>query len=198
MAKDEDTLFVLTAAYGDVDAALADYEAVKRLYREVKTSHDFDAAVVAKDDGGKVHVVRKHEQPTRHGAAVGLGWGLAAGVVAVLFPPVGIGIATAGGAGAAIGAVAGHVSGGLSRADLKELGDGLDAGTAGLVVVYATNMADHVAATIKAADRLVAKETDMAADRLAEELRAAEREPAALPEQRTPAAEETAAPTRTS
>lgn len=194
MAKDEDTLFVLTAAYGDVDAALADYEAVKRLYREVRTSHDFDAAVVAKDDGGKVHVVRKHEQPTRHGAAVGLGWGLAAGVVAVLFPPVGIGIATAGGAGAAIGAVAGHVTGGLSRADLKELGDGLDAGTAGLVVVYATNMADHVAATIKAADRLVAKATDMAADRLADELRAAEREPAALlPEQRRPAMEETAA-----
>jgi uncharacterized membrane protein len=192
MAKDEDTLFVLTAAYDDVDAAVADYEAVKLLYHEVRTSHDFDAAVVAKDPGGKVRIVRRHEQPTRHGAAVGLGWGLAAGVVAVLFPPIGIGIATAGGAGAAIGAVAGHVTGGLSRGDLKELGEGLDSGTAGLVVVYATNMADHVAATIKAANRMVAKATDMAADRLADELREADHGSAALPDQRPAAAEERA------
>ena len=49
MAKQEkDTLYVIAAAYDDVDDALADYEAVKRLYREVRTSHDFDAAVVAR------------------------------------------------------------------------------------------------------------------------------------------------------
>ena len=70
-----DTLYVIAAAYDDVDAAVADYEAVKALYHEVKTSHDFDAAVIAKDDEGKVSIVKKHEQPTRHGAAVGLGWG---------------------------------------------------------------------------------------------------------------------------
>lgn len=189
MAKDEDTLFVLAAAYADVDAAVADYEAVKRLYREVRTSHDFDAAVVAKDAGGSVRIVKKHEQPTRHGAAVGLAWGLAAGVVAVLFPTIGIGIATAGGAGAAIGGIAGHVSGGLSRGDLKDLGEHLDTGTAGLVVVYAYSMGEQVAAMITAADRMVAKATAMAADRLADELRAADERPV-IPEQ----AEETAAP----
>ena len=98
MAKQEkDTLYVIAAAYDDVDAAVADYEAVKGLYREVRTSHDFDAAVIAKDEDGKVQIVKKHEQPTRHGAAVGLGWGLAVGVTAALFPPVGIGIAAAGG-----------------------------------------------------------------------------------------------------
>src|SRR6478752_7029812 len=107
MAKQEkDTLFVIAAAYDDVDSAVADYEAVKALYREVKSSHDFDASVIEKDQDGKVHIVKKHEQPTRHGAAVGLGWGLAAGVAAALFPPVGIvGALAAGGAGgAAIGA----------------------------------------------------------------------------------------------
>jgi uncharacterized membrane protein len=113
--QDKDTLYVIAAAYDDVDLAVADYEAVKELYRAVKTSHDFDAAVIAKDEDGRVRIVKKHEQPTRHGAAVGLGWGLAAGVVAALFPPVGIGIAAAGGAGAAIGGVAGHASGGMSR-----------------------------------------------------------------------------------
>jgi uncharacterized membrane protein len=176
MAKQEkDTLYVIAAAYDDADAAVADYEAVKALYREVKTSHDFDAAVVAKDEEGNVRIVKKHEQPTRHGAAVGLGWGLAIGVTAALFPPVGIGLATAGAGGAAIGAVAGHASGGMSRADLKELGETLDAGQAGLVVVYETNLADQVAANIKAANRLVSKATDMAADELAAQMKAAEK-----------------------
>ena len=175
MSKQEkDTLYVIAAAYDDVDAAVADYEAVKALYHEVKTSHDFDAAVIAKDDEGKVSIVKKHEQPTRHGAAVGLGWGLAAGVAAALFPPVGIGIAGATAGGAAIGAVVGHATGGMSRADLKELGETLDAGQAGLIVVYETNLADQVAANIKAASRMVTKMTDVAADELAEEIRASQ------------------------
>src|SRR3954463_8920350 len=99
----KDTLYVIAAAYDDVDSAVADYEAVKSLYRAVKSSHDFDASVIAKDEAGKVRIVKKHEQPTRHGAAVGLGWGLAVGVAAVLFPPIGIGITAAGATGAAIG-----------------------------------------------------------------------------------------------
>jgi uncharacterized membrane protein len=173
MAKN-DVLYVLAAAYDDTDAAVEDYEAVKALYREVRSSHDFDAAVIAKDESGKVHIVKKHEQPTRHGAAVGLGWGLAAGVAAVLFPPVGIGIVGAGAGGATIGAVTGHVSGGMSRGDLKDLGEALDAGQAGLIVVYETNLADQIAATIKAANRVLAKEADLDADRLADDIRAAE------------------------
>jgi uncharacterized membrane protein len=177
--QDKDTLFVIAAAYDDVDAAIADYEAVKALYREVKTSHDFDAAVIAKDQKGKVHIVKKHEQPTRHGAAVGLGWGLAVGVVAVLFPPVGIGIVGAGAGGAAIGGVAGHASGGMSRSDLKDLGETLDVGTVGLIAVYETNLADQVAANIKAANRVISRATDMAADQLAEDMKQADAEMAA-------------------
>jgi uncharacterized membrane protein len=172
--QEHDTLFVVAASYDDVDAAVADYEAVKALYREVRTSHDFDAAVIAKGEDGKVRIVKKHEQPTRHGAAVGLGWGLAVGVTAALFPPVGIGIAAAGASGAAIGGVAGHAVGGMSRSDLKELGETLDAGQAGLIAVYETNLADQVAATIKAANRVVSRATDMAADQLAADMKQAE------------------------
>jgi len=173
---ENDTLFVLAASYRNVDDAVIDYEAVKEVYAAVKTSHDFDAAVIAKDPGGDVRIVKKHEQPTRHGAAVGLGWGLAAGVVAALFPPVGIlgALAVGGGAGAAIGAVAGHAAGGMKRDDLKELGETLDAGTAGLIVVYETNLADQIAANIKAADRVVSKATDMQADQLAADLKKAQ------------------------
>jgi uncharacterized membrane protein len=180
MSDKPDALFVAAASYDNIDDAVADYEAVKALYHEVKTSHDFDAAVIAKDDKGKVEIVKKHEQPTRHGAAHGLGWGLAAGAVAALFPPVGIlgALAVGGGAGAAIGAVSGHVTGGMRREDLKELGEVLDDGRAGLIVVYATNMADQIAANIKAANRIVSRETDMAAEDLARDLKDLESAPA--------------------
>ncbi len=177
MADEADTLYVVAASYENVDDAIADYEAIKQLYYAVKTSDDFDAAVIEKDDEGKVHIVKKHEQPTRHGAAVGMGWGLAAGVVAALFPPVGIlgALAVGGGAGAAIGAVSGHASGGMERDDLKEVGQVLDDGQAGLIAVYATNMADQIAQNIKTANRIVSKATDMQADALAAELKSAEK-----------------------
>jgi len=180
----KDTLYVIAAAYDDVDDAVADYEAVKQLYREVKSSNDFDAAVISKHEDGKVEIVKKHEQPTRHGAAVGLGWGLAVGVVATIFPPVGIGLVAAGGAGAAIGGVTGHASGGMSRNDLKELGDTLDAGQAGLIAVYETNLADQVAASIKAANRVISRATDMQADQLAADMKAAEKQ-ATIPQPRS-------------
>lgn len=178
MSDKPDTLFIAAASYTSVDDAVRDYEAVKALYHEIKASDDFDAAVIAKGEDGKVAIVKKHEEPTRHGAAHGLGWGLAAGAVAALFPPIGIlgALAVGGGAGAAIGAVSGHVSGGMKRDDLKELGDVLDEGQAGLIVVYATNMADQVAANIKAANRMVSKATDMAADDLAQEIKDAQAE----------------------
>jgi uncharacterized membrane protein len=201
--EDKDTLYVIAAAYDDVDVAIADYEAVKALYREVRTSHEFDASVIAKDAEGKVRIVKKHEQPTRHGAAVGLGWGLAVGVAAALFPPIGIGIATAGAAGAAIGGVAGHASGGMSRGDLKDLGETLDAGQAGLIAVYAADLADQVAANIKAADRVVSRATAMAADELAADLRQAEADSqlaargASIPQQQARSPEAAEAPAST-
>jgi uncharacterized membrane protein len=174
--REHDTLYVLAAAYDDVDDAVADYEAVKAIYYQVKTSHDFDATVVAKDHTGKVTIVKKHEQPTRHGAAVGLGWGLAAGVVAALFPPVGIlgALAVGGGGGAAIGAITGHATGGMERNDLKQLGEVLDAGTAGLLVVYEANLDEQVKANVAAARRLGDAETTVDTEALAGDLKKAE------------------------
>ena len=174
--SEKDTLLVLAASYDRLADAEADYEAVKALYYSAAASHDFDAAVLDRDEEGKVRVVRKHEQPTRHGAAVGLGWGLAIGAVCAIFPPIGIvgGLAVGGGAGAVIGAVTGHVKGGLYDADLKQLGDVLNKGQAGLVAVYAVNMADQIVASIKAQDRYVSKELEANADELAKQLKAAE------------------------
>ena len=168
-------MLVLAAAYDDVDAAEADYEAIKALYYEVKTSHDFDAAVIDRDENGKVRVVKKHEQPTRHGAAAGMGWGLAVGAACVLLPGIGlVGLAGGADAGATIGAVTGHVKGGMSNDDLRSLGEVLNNGQAGLIAVYATNMANQVAAAVKAQNRQISQEIDADADGLAKELKAAE------------------------
>ncbi len=174
--SDNDTVWVLAASYDDLATAEADYEAVKALYYEVETSHDFDAAVIARDKNGQVEVVKKHEEPTRHGAAHGLGWGLAIGAVCAILPPVGLlgGLAVGGGAGAAIGAVTGHMKGGMDDDDLKALGDVLDQGQAGLIVVYAANMSDQIAANIKAVNKHISREIDANADALAQQLKEAE------------------------
>jgi uncharacterized membrane protein len=171
-----DTLYVLAASYDRVEDAIAEYEAIEAAYHHVGTSHDFDATVIAKDAAGKVEIVRRHEEQKRHGASVGLGWGLAIGAVAALFPAVGIigALAAGGGAGAALGAVVGHASGGMTRSDLMALGEVLDRGDAGLVVVYASHMADRVTTSVNAATHTVTKTATVTADQLAADIREAE------------------------
>ena len=83
------------------------------------------------------------------------GWQLGRWVA--LFPAAGLGLAAGllgGGAiGAGAGAVAGHVVGGMKRSDLKDLGELLDNGTSGLVVVTATDVEAKVEASITRAKK---------------------------------------------
>ena len=164
--SEKDTLIVLAASYDSVSDAEVDYEAVKSLYNNAGVGHDFDAAVLERGDDGKVKVAHKHEESTRHGA-----WkGLAIGALAAILPGIGLGVGAAVGAG--IGAVSGHFKGGMSNDDLKQLGAVLDKGQAGLIVIYATNMADQIAASIKAENRFVSDQIDADADELAKQLKA--------------------------
>jgi uncharacterized membrane protein len=168
--SEKDTLIVMAAAYQDVADAEADYESIEALYYEVVSSHAFDTAVLARDENGEVKVVKNHEQSTRHGAAHGLGWGLAIGAACAIFPPVGLlgGVAVGCGAGAAIGAVTGHLKGSMDDEDLAALRDVLDQGQAGLIVVYEVNMADQIAANMKSVNTVaVSKRIDAYADELA-------------------------------
>ena len=164
--SEKDTLVVLGASYDSVADAEVDYEAVKDLYAVAGVGHDFDAAVVQRGPDGKVKVLDKHEASTRHGA-----WtGLAIGALAAVLP--GIGLVAGAAVGAGIGAVTGHIKGGMSNDDLKQLGTVLENGEAGLIVIYATNMADQVAANIKAENRFVSDAIDADADELAKQLKA--------------------------
>jgi hypothetical protein len=88
---------------------------------------------------------------------IGMAVGLALGVVVTLFPALGVGIGAGmlggGGVGAAVGAVTGHVARGMKRSDLKSLGELLDDGASGLVVVAASDVEAKVKAVITRAKK---------------------------------------------
>jgi uncharacterized membrane protein len=156
-----DTFIAYSGVYANVEDALADYEAVHDLHTKENLIDAYDAAVIEHKADGKVKIVKKHETPTRVGGVLGGGFGLATGLVIVLFPAAAIGggllLATTG-VGAALGAVAGHASAGMSRSDLKEMGEALDSGQAGLVVVAVADMGAKVEEAMKKAEKVEAKE----------------------------------------
>ncbi len=136
-----DTLIVIANQYDSEADAVADFEDLHKLYDKEEIGDTFDAAVLTRKANGKVDIVKRAVGQTRHRAGAGLGTGLAVGAALALFPAISLaGALVAGGtAGASAGAVAGHLSSGMSRSDLKDLGEVLDNGTSGLVVVARTN-----------------------------------------------------------
>ncbi|HMR95505.1 MAG TPA: DUF1269 domain-containing protein [Microthrixaceae bacterium] len=171
-----DTFYAYLGVYDDPADALADYEAVHALHTEAGLIDAYDAAVVEKRDDGKVKIVKKHETPTRVGGVLGGGVGLATGLVIALFPAAAIGtgllVGTTAG-GALLGSLAGHAAAGMSRKDLKEAGEQLDEGTAGLVVVAVADMQSKVEHAMKKARKV--EEKQLKADSEAIEAEAAEK-----------------------
>jgi uncharacterized membrane protein len=163
-----DTFTLIASQYALEEDALDDYEAVRAAYEDLGVIDTYDAAVVTKDPKGKVKIVKKVEEPTRQGALGGLAVGLAVGALVALFPAVaiGAGLAVGGAAGAAIGATAGHVAAGMSRSDLKDLGELLDAGTSGLIVVAATDMEARVEGAIQRGKDIMKKQVQLDANGL--------------------------------
>ncbi|KQY31628.1 MULTISPECIES: DUF1269 domain-containing protein [Nocardia] len=154
MAKTDDETFIYLATYPNEAAARADYQVVKDLHSEGLVG-SYDAAVVTKDANGKVHE-NKDETATRHGA-----WGgIAAGaVLGVIFPPAILASAAVGGV---IGAVGGHLAKGISRSKVKELGDFIDPGQAGLVVIGELKVKEAIEKAVTRAEKEVAEELGVA------------------------------------
>jgi len=158
-----DTLMAYVGVYGDVEDAKADYRLVHDLHVDAGLIDAYDAAVIERREDGKVKIVKKHETPTRVGGVLGGGMGLATGLVVALFPFAAVGgglLVGAAGGGAVLGAVAGHAAAGMSRHDLKELGEHLDSGTAGLVVVAVSDMGAKVEKAMERADKLEQKQLE--------------------------------------
>jgi uncharacterized membrane protein len=156
-----DTFIAYVGVYDNVSDADADYALVKDLHTKENLIDSYDAAVIQRRADGKVKITKKHETPTRVGGVLGGGVGLATGLVVALFPFAAIGgglIALTTGGGAVLGALAGHAAAGMSRHDLKELGEHLDAGQAGLVVVGVSDMGAKIERAMKKAKKVEAKE----------------------------------------
>ena len=145
--------FVLVATYPDEMAAREDYRVVKDAHAAGLVG-SYDAAVITKDAAGKVHE-NKDETATRHGAW----WGIAAGAaVGVIFPPAVLGAAAVGGV---IGGVSGHLTRGMSRSDAKALGDFIDPGQAGLVVIGESKVEAAIERAVTRAEKQTARELDV-------------------------------------
>jgi uncharacterized membrane protein len=148
-----DSTFVLVATYPDEDMARYDYQKVKEAHGAGLVG-SYDAAIITKDAQGKIHE-NKDETATRHGAW----WGIAAGAaVGVIFPPSVLGTAALGGV---IGGVSGHLAKGMSRSDAKELGDFIDPGEAGLVVVGENKIQEAIKKAVTRAEKQTTKELDV-------------------------------------
>ena len=152
MARTDGT-FVYVATYPDEISAREDYQVVKGLH-DGGLVGSYDAAVVTKDGKGRVHE-NKDETATRHGAWGGAAAGAAVGV---LFPPAILGAAAA---GAVVGGVSGHLAKGMSRSRAKELGDFIDPGQAGLIVVGESKVAGAIQESVTRADKQTAEELDV-------------------------------------
>ena len=163
MSKDN-PVFVYGAVYADRADADADYDTLLDLH-SADLVGTYDVALVYKDDDGKVHVT-KHEKPTQHGAWTGAAVGALVGIV---FPPAILGAALV---GAAAGGGIGHVMGGMSRSDAKDLGDYLNDGEAALVVIGKSRVQEQLDKALTHAEKTEEKEIDADGKELAKELNA--------------------------
>ena len=163
-----DGVFIFIGTYASEVDARADYDVVKDLHA-MGAVGTYDAAVVTKDEAGKVHV-NKDETTTRHGAWGGAGVGA---LVGILFPPSVIGSALV---GAAIGGISGHLWKGMSRADVKEFGDAIDSGEAALVIVGDTTIQAALEKAELKANTRVAKELELDKAKIDEAVQAAAKE----------------------
>ena len=144
-------IFVYAATYGSTDVAWADYDELLGVHAK-KLVGTYDVAVIDRDDGRvRVH---KQEQATEHGAWGGIAVGA---LVGVLFPAGVVGLAALGGV---VGGLGAHFSKGLSRGDLKELGEHLMDGEAALIVIGESRVKEQLDEALTHADKSIQKELD--------------------------------------
>jgi uncharacterized membrane protein len=143
-------VFLYAAIYDEIGDAEADYEAVFDLHAAGAIG-TFDSAVIRKEADGKVRVT-KTEKPTQHGAWTGAAVGA---LVGIIFPPAVLGSAIV---GAGAGGLTGHLSRGISRGDLKELGDELEAGTAAVIVLGESKIEEQLEQATQRANKLIEKQ----------------------------------------
>lgn len=154
----------IAAQYATEDEAVADFEKIHEHYKETDKHGSFDAAVIRRDVDGTLSMPKRDDDGKHRGAGKGLAIGLAGGLAVALFPAVALGgaLLVAGGSGAGIGALAGHISRKTPSKDLEAISETLDAGSAGVVAVVDPSESATVQGLLTNATRVTVK--DLAVD----------------------------------
>ena len=160
----EQAVLLYIGVYSNPVFAREDLELVRDLHA-TKVIGTYDAAIATKEADGFV-TVSKWEKPTQHGAWTGAAVGA---LVGIIFPPAILGAAVV---GAAAGGGIGHVLGGMSRSDAKELGEHLDEGQAALVVIAKSHVKEALDKALTHAQKTEEREIEADGKELSKELNA--------------------------
>jgi len=156
--------FIMFAGeYQNLAEAQEDFEAIKTLHQADFVGY-YESALFTKEEGGKVKIINTDETPRAHGA---VGGAIAGAVIGLIFPPSLLAMAAGGGA---LGALIGHVARGMPRKDIKEIGEMLDEGQAGIIFVGEPTFEEGVEKLMKKADKVMKKEIQAEADEMKKEL----------------------------
>jgi uncharacterized membrane protein len=136
-----DTPITLAAArYSNRDAAVEGFKTVWDAHRGGEFDHTA-VAVLTKDDTGKLQVER-HDTTAKH-----LGWVGAA--LTVVAPAAAVGVA----AGAGAGALIGHLHHNIPKDDVEAVGELLESGQSGLLVVAVNKVGTDIEPLLSGADK---------------------------------------------
>jgi uncharacterized membrane protein len=167
-------LELLAAVYADEERARTILDMLERMHR-ADTITLADAALVTKDQQGKVHIQETRELTTRKGARRGA---IIAGVIGLIYPPSLIATVLLGGG---VGALAGKLRDtGVKSGDLKQIADSLDAGKAAVVALASAETAGRTANALQGYDgQLIRQAIGGEASAAVEQAAAGEAEPPA-------------------
>jgi len=123
-----DKLLAYGARYGDAGDAMKDFAEIKTMHLNDEVG-DYDAAILTKEPSGTL-MLTNGDSTGRFKS--GFGGAVVGAVLGVVFPPTVLGMAAL---GAGAGAIAGRAKQHISRGDIKSLGDLLEPGESGIILV---------------------------------------------------------------
>jgi len=131
----EKPLIAFIATYDEMADARQDYQEVKQAHNRGFID-DYDAAIVWKNDKGKIEIDSVSDEASRKWLWAGLGIGA---LIGLIFPPS---ILASSAIGALSGAVIGKFRDGIAQNDLEQIGEALTGDNSALVVVAQDRVAE--------------------------------------------------------
>ena len=165
----ENPLIAFIATYDDAADARQDYQEVKQAHARGFIGK-YDAAVVWRDENGKVEVDSVSDEASQKWLLAGLGIGA---LIGLIFPPS---ILATSAIGALGGAVIGKFRDGIRPSELKAIGDALTGDNAALIVLAEDRVTDglqQIGANLDASKQQIEATLSPSATEAADQLREA-------------------------